>query len=643
LRVSGPVQISLFPSLDLVAEDVGLTKSGDGNATEMARAKSLRFGLQLSALLGGKVKLTEVALVNPVIAVPPPKTGSRAEKAGEPGQAAGPLKDLSLDKLLIENGTLILPGSDGTPGKRIEALNLEAALSASDAPLSFDLSAVFDGQSIAAVGSISRFAKFLDGEAVPVSLSVDAPSYLGERASLEGSASYKGDTFALGQFTAKAGDKMLSGSVSYNGDLVTLHPFTFSASGNHLTGSLVADLAGAIPAVNVAVSGQTLNLDTLLAKPNTTSASAGGTGSGWSDAKIDFSALRAVTAKVKLTAGQLIHNDIKLDNATIQATLSGGKLKAELPKFQLYGGAGALAMEVDASGKLPTQRVRLSLANFEAYPFLKDSAGFQSIEGTGAITLDLAASGASQRAIVSAMNGTAKLEFTNGAIRGINIAKTLRSLSTGILAGWQANEAEKTDFATLGASFKITKGQAQTADLKLAGPLVRMSGTGTVDLPARTLKFRVEPQVVASLEGQGGTTDLQGLGVPVMISGPWARPSIYPDIEGILKDPVAAYQQLNRLGAGLVALPGASTGSVDAIGGLIKNGGQDPLGGIGQLLGGQPADQAPPAGAISEQPAGGESVAPQKKGGKRQAAARAEPGQAAEAAAKQALQSLFGN
>jgi AsmA protein len=424
---------------------------------------------------------------------------------------------------------------------------------------------------------------------------------------------------------------------------VTLHPFTFSASGNHLTGSLVADLAGAIPAVNVAVSGQTLNLDTLLAKPNTTSGSAGGTGSGWSDAKIDFSALRAVTAKVKLTAGQLIHNDIKLDNATIQATLSGGKLKAELPKFQLYGGAGALAMEVDASGKLPTQRVRLSLANFEAYPFLKDSAGFQSIEGTGAITLDLAASGASQRAIVSAMNGTAKLEFTNGAIRGINIAKTLRSLSTGILAGWQANEAEKTDFATLGASFKITKGQAQTADLKLAGPLVRMSGTGTVDLPARTLKFRVEPQVVASLEGQGGTTDLQGLGVPVMISGPWARPSIYPDIEGILKDPVAAYQQLNRLGAGLVALPGASTGSVDAIGGLIKNGGQDPLGGIGQLLGGQPADQAPPAGAISEQPAGGESVAPQKKGGKRQAAARAEPGQAAEAAAKQALQSLFGN
>ena len=42
-----------------------------------------------------------------------------------------------------------------------------------------------------------------------------------------------------------------------------------------------------------------------------------------------------------------------------------------------------------------------------------------------------------------------------------------------------------------------------------------------------------------------------------MIAGPWARPSIYPDIKGILQDPAAAYQQLNRLGGGLVSLPGA--------------------------------------------------------------------------------------
>lgn len=668
LRVSGPVQISLFPSLDLVAEDVGIAKSGAAATSEMATAKSLRFGLQLSALIGGKVKMTEVTLIDPVIAVPQTQpAGKSAEDAvppqADPGSSAASLRSLSLDKLLIKNGTLILPGSAGAPGKRIEALNLEASMPAPDATLAFDGSASLDGQKIHVVGSIVGLAQLLDGKTVPVSFDIAAPSYLEEKAVLTGIASYKDDGFVVSQFTARAGDKSLAGSGSYKGSLLTLHPLTLNASGNSLAGSVVADLSGAIPAINAAFTGQTLNLDALLSQPGATPSAASGSGgsggeTGWSDARIDFSGLKAVTAKLKLSAAQLVYNNIKIGNATLQATISGGKLSASLPSFQLYGGAGAAALDVDASGKIAAQRIRLTLANFDA-SFLKDSAGFESLEGTGAIALDVTGNGASQRAIVAALSGSAKFEFSNGAIRGINIAKTMRGLTTGILSGWQENAAEKTDFATLGASFKIAKGQAQTADLRLAGPLVRMTGAGTVDLPGKTLKFRVDPQLVASLQGQGGKTDLQGLGVPIMIAGPWAKPSIYPDIEGILQDPAAAYEQLNRLGGGLVSLPGAgATGSVSAIGGLIKNGKvgtdalqQGALGGIGALLGGQgqpstdeaeaPAPQ--PATKVKPKPKPVSDAAPSepKKSKKRQAAA--EPTAAPQEAANQLLQNFLGN
>ena len=476
LRVSGPVKVSLFPSLDLVAEDVGIAQSGAAASAEMATAKSLRFGLQLSALLGGKVKMTEVALIDPVIAVPQARKAAKgAEDAAAPqadgGAPSGALKSLSLDKLRIENGTLILPGTGGAPGKRIEALNLEASLPAPDATLAFDASASLDGQTIKAAGTIGGLAQLLDGKAVPVSLAIDAPSYLDEKAVVNGIASYKGDSFAFSQFTARAGDKSLAGSGSYKGNLLTLHPLTLNAGGNSLSGSVAADLSGAVPAINAAFAGKTLDLDALLAKPGATPAAASGSGAGeagWSDARIDFSGLKAVTAKLKLTAGQLIYNNIKIGNATLQATISGGKLSASLPSFQLYGGAGTAALDIDASGKVAAQRVRLSLANFDAYPFLKDSAGFESLEGTGTIALDVAGSGASQRAIVSSLNGSGKFEFADGAIRGINIAKSMRGLTTGILSGWQENAAEKTDFATLGTSFKLAKGQAQTADLRLA-------------------------------------------------------------------------------------------------------------------------------------------------------------------------------
>jgi AsmA protein len=656
LRVSGPVKVSLIPALDLVAEDVGVTKSGADDAPEMATAKELRFGLKLSALFGGKVKMTEIALIDPVIALPkqnPATRGNETEPQTETGSGPAALKSLSLDKLHIENGTLILPPSGAAPGKRIEALNLDASLPSIDAPLAFDASAIVDGKAMRASGSIGDLGKFLDGNAVPVALKASIPATLADEATLNGIATYKAGTFALTQFTLRAGDRALAGSASYKGSLLTLHPLTVNAGGNSLSGSAVADLSGAVPAVNAAFSGEALNLDALMGKQEAASPANGNDGArpAWSDARIDFAPLRSVTAKLKLSAGQITYGGIRIAQANLQATVAGGKFAASFPNFKLYEGAGTLNLVVDASGKIPSQTLRLSLVNFNAYPFLKDAAGFESIEGTGAIALDLATSGASQRIMVERLGGSAKFDFTDGAIRGINIAKSLRSLSTGVLTGWQENAAEKTDFAALGASFKIAGGRAETSDLHLAGPLVRMAGAGSLDLPQQKLKFRVNPELVASLEGQGGKSDLNGLGVPVMIAGPWAKPSIYPDIEGILTNPVAAYEQLNRLKGGLAALPGLADGKTGSgIGALIENGKLAPdslksgaIDGLGQLLGaGAPEEASPPPDSASQEPAGEpEAVAPPKKGKKREA--RAEPSFKPEDTAAQALQNFFGN
>ena len=244
----------------------------------------------------------------------------------------------------------------------------------------------------------------------------------------------KAGAFALTQFTLRAGERALAGSASYKGSLLTLHPLTVNAGGNSLSGSAVADLSGAVPAINAAFSGQAVNLDALMGKRDgSPTRDDGAKHAAWSDALIDFTPLRSVTAKLKLSAGQITYNGIKVAQANLQATVAGGKLAASLPNFKLYEGAGTLNLTVDASGKIPAQRLRLSLVNFNAYPFLKDAAGFESIEGTGAIALDLATSGASQRIMVERLSGSAKLDFSDGAIRGINIAKSLRSLSTGVL------------------------------------------------------------------------------------------------------------------------------------------------------------------------------------------------------------------
>ena len=132
-------------------------------------------------------------------------------------------------------------------------------------------------------------------------------------------------------------------------------------------------------------------------------------------------------------------------------------------------------------------------------------------------------------------------------------------MAAGTLSGWQENKAEKTDLTQLSAFFRLEGGKASTDNLQVLGPLVRVTGTGTADLAAKTLQFRVEPKLVLSLEGQGGATDPIGIGVPVVVQGPWGAPRIYPEVAGILENPEAAYAKLRELGQGLFGMnPGQS-------------------------------------------------------------------------------------
>lgn len=671
LRVSGPVDITLFPSLNLVAEDVGVAQPAVSGETEFATAKTLKFGLKLWGLLDGKMQVTRVTLIDPVIAVPQklakapieaaPVTGEAAPVAGAPanGSAGGApasgggmasiadtLKKLTLDKVVIENGTVILPPSGTTPGKRIDKLNLEAALPAFDQPLSFDVSAVVDGKAIKATGSVGNFGQFLEGAPARVLLALDAPGTLDDKATLAATATYKNDVLTLSQFSAKSGDKTLAGTAVYQNDTLALNQFTATVGsdtfagnavykdslatlshlranvrGNVLAGSVTVSLANTVPYVVAALAARTLDVNALTGTPKSKRSRGGASGkssksaksgksssAGWSNAKIDFAPLRLVNGKFSLSAEQLIYDQTKISPVTVQATLNGGKLNATLSKFKLYGGAGNVSIAVDASGKTPAQRVKLSLVKFSAYPLLKDVADFEKIEGQGTLSFDLNTRGASQRAIVGALNGKASFEFVNGAIRGVNIAQMMRKLGTGIVDGWQGGNTEKTDFASLGASFTVAKGQATTKDLHMVGPLVRMTGRGVVNLPAKHIDFRVDPQLVASLEGQGGQADLGGLGVPVRIVGPWSKPKFYPDLKGILQDPAAAYERFKNFGDGVTKLPGLD--KIDKTGALknvIKDGKIDKdalIQGLGGLFGNQPAaiqpDAAPAAASAPD-------------------------------------------
>ncbi len=280
---------------------------------------------------------------------------------------------------------------------------------------------------------------------------------------------------------------------------------------------------------------------------------------GWSNEPIDFSGLRAIDAKLDLSAKSISWDKLEIGRSRLTVAVEGGVLTADLSEFSLYQGSGMGKVRLDGSAATPALAADFNLAGLKALPFLTAATGFDSIDGRLSTSFDLKTSGRSEAELVSALAGTARFDFVDGAILGINIPQMVRGLGIQTLLGWSDSSSQKTDFSSLAASFTVENGIARSQDLAMSGPLIRMTGAGAVDMPSKTLDWRFEPKVVATLEGQapvpvqkGESRELAGLGVPVVVRGPWAKPQIYPDIKGILENPEAAYKQLELIGGGLV-------------------------------------------------------------------------------------------
>ena len=121
-----------------------------------------------------------------------------------------------------------------------------------------------------------------------------------------------------------------------------------------------------------------------------------------------------------------------------------------------------------------------------------------------------------------------------------------------------ATQQQRTDFAEAGGSFKIQNGIVRNDDLYLRAPVLRLDGAGSIDLPQRTVDYRITPQLATTLEGQGasGTPALQA-GIPFLVQGPFAAPSVRFDLNGTLTGAVSSPADLARVAGDLAQNPQA--------------------------------------------------------------------------------------
>lgn len=288
----------------------------------------------------------------------------------------------------------------------------------------------------------------------------------------------------------------------------------------------------------------------------------------WSAEPIDAAALGLLDAKARLRITGLKVAGLNIDSTAVRLALANRSAQVDIDDVKLYGGAGKGIITARPARTGLSIGANLRVDRIMARPLLRDAAGFDRLDGRGDLVMVVSGAGGSQRALANSLNGTARFTFQDGAIVGWNLAKIIRGLQRGQFSNFDAVASEQTDFSELAASFKITGGVAQTQDLRMFSPLLRLTGQGDVGIGARNLNLAMRPRLVSSLRGQGGRGDSSGLDLPVKLKGPWHDPRVVPDVAGLTQDPNRLLDQAKKLGK---QFKGKSVG--DIVRGVLGNGG----------------------------------------------------------------------
>jgi AsmA protein len=559
LTIAGSSRIGIWPSLNVNLHDVTLQDPRNRDTSDKLTIGSLQADVTLSSLWSGHPEVTELVIDRPVLSVPllreriatanPAPKGVVSSSETESGGVA-------IHRVTITDGTIAFANLRDRVDSRIDGINANVAIDA-DRNINVRGSANAGARPVKFALKAAMPAPPLERQNIPLELSLQAPGLL------------------QNPLTAKA-------EVRLNGSVVMINGLSGALGDGQFNGWASVDISSK-PLLKLDLDFQRLDIAT------TQAASTSAASAAWSNASIDMNGLNYVDLQAKISAAEINLGQAHVAPVAIDATLANGVLKARFANLGAYDGQANGDLMVNASAGVPSFALTGDLVGVRALPLLRSAADFDKLDGKLQAKLSVRSSGASQRTIMSNLDGTVFAVFQDGAIRGVNVAQMIRSLTASTLDGWQANKEQSTDLTQLSASFRIEQGKATTSDINLIGPLVKVTGAGTVDLGEKALALRVEPKLVMTTEGQGRAADPVGLGIPVVIDGPWAEPRIYPDMAGMLDNPDAAYARLKDMGKGLFGPNGALSGLGSGLGGNSPAGNQPGTGG------------SAPGGALSDQ------------------------------------------
>ncbi|HET9679275.1 MAG TPA: AsmA family protein [Gammaproteobacteria bacterium] len=322
---------------------------------------------------------------------------------------------------------------------------------------------------------------------------------------------------------------------------LTLEPLLITLDDSQLTGSIaVPDIAQQKLRFDLTLDA--INLDRYL--PPASEKAPEAASAGELDAiELPVEPLRDRNVAGTFKIGQLQVAGLQLNDIVLGVTAKNDALRLHPFTANLYGGSYEGDVTYDVSGPVPTIAAFEELQDVQIGDLLTAMYDLTRFTGTTDLTIDITAQGKTVGDLRRSLDGTAAIALNDGALLGASLWDAI----TGAYADLQGEEVKggtdaRTPITELGMSLQINNGIAKSDDLKARLPYLAITGNGVINLVENAVDYHLRAKILGTpeVDGLSNIKQLEGLTIPVQVSGSMSGFSVRPDLGAALAEKKAA-------------------------------------------------------------------------------------------------------
>jgi len=223
--------------------------------------------------------------------------------------------------------------------------------------------------------------------------------------------------------------------------------------------------------------------------------------------------------------GRLKIGKVITENASFDISGDNNVIEVHPFKADFYHGILQGAAKFDLRTSIPKISSALTVTRVNIEPLFADLIGLTKITGQGDLQINFNSRGASIDAILKNLHGAGKFTCKDSVWHGVDIGYQINLANSLVNKKTKPTETKLpvTDFGTWSGNFTIMNGVVTNNDLTIQSPHFQATGQGTINLVSQKINYHVE--------AGDKETQAHHFMVPLIITGTFASPQVYPDMD----------------------------------------------------------------------------------------------------------------